>query len=142
MGIGYKPRPGVPKEVREAATAMGKLGGGKATDLQRAAAGRNIKKAKHLEKYTYDNKIYCILGVINPKKCLMPDVVAKKPKDYHDKYFKVKWVNPKGKIVKYSARFRYSDEGRRKLEIDKQGFIHVQNYVTRSYVPKKRRHEK
>lgn len=142
MGIGYKPKPGVPKEVRAYASEMGKRGGGKATALQRAAAGRNIKKANHPERYTYDNKIYCILGVLNPKKCLMPDDVAKNPKEYHDKYFTVKWVNPKGKIVKYSARFRYSNEARRKLEIDEQDFIHVQNYVPRSYVPKKRRHEK
>lgn len=142
MGIGYKPKPGVPKAVRDAASALGKLGGGRATELQRAAASRNVKKAKRPEKYTYDNKIYCIMGVLNPKKCLMPDYVANHPKEYHDKYFAVKWVNPKGKIVKYPARFRYSDKVRKKLEIDEKGFIHVQNYVPRDYVPQKKRHEK
>jgi hypothetical protein len=136
MGKGYKPRPGVPQDVRDFAASLGRRGGGKATDLQRAAASKNVKKVTHPEKFTYNDKKYCILGILNPKKCLMPDDVARNPKKYHDKYFRVKWANPKGKIIKYPARFRYTDKVRHKLEIDEKGFIHVQNYA-----PRKRKEE-
>ena len=67
MGKGYKPRPGVPQDVRDFAASLGRRGGGKATDLQRAAASKNVKKVTHPEKFTYNDKNTAFWGFLIPR---------------------------------------------------------------------------
>ena len=113
-----------------AAGVMGHKGGSMKTPAQMAAYKRNAKFGGRPELYEYDPKVYCILGVKNQKKCLIPLKVLANPKAYRHQSFTVKWKNPDGIFERYHVFFRYVDFNGT-IEVDDRGIIHVQRYPSR-----------
>ena len=130
--------------TNQAAGVMGRKGGRMKTPAQMAAYRRNAKLGGRPERYTYDDKVRCVMGVLNPKMCLMPLEVLANPKAHKNKTFPVKWKNQQEEFERYTVYFRYVDfDGT--IEVDDKGLFHVQRFPSiikvgeRSEIPEVRR---
>ena len=120
----YQKKKGIPRKLSEAAAKAGMLGGRSKSPKKIEAVKKNLKNVKHRERYTYNSKVFCVLGVLNPRKCLMPLEVLANPKAYRGRAFTVKEMLPDGEFKRHRVYFRYVDK-RGKIEVDDKGMFHV-----------------
>lgn len=97
----YKKKRGIPTVVSKVMSKMGQIGGSRKSAKQLAAWRENISHSNGRPRlYNYVKKTKAVIGILDPKHCIIPDEVADRPDKYKSKSFPAYWSNKPGGLVK------------------------------------------